>query len=77
METASVEVGTYQTNKDGDVNRSGRATAIDYAWIKQYIINGVTIGVDQPWAGDVNDSGALDVGDLNDERWRILHPFAP
>ena len=41
--TATVVVGTYSTNKEGDVNRSGRATALDYAYIKAAILTSAAI----------------------------------
>jgi hypothetical protein len=73
-ESDLTEVGIYDTSKDCDVNRNGRATALDYAHIKQDILTGETIGVDQGWPCDPNDDGLVNVGDLNATRWRIFHP---
>ncbi|MFW6107314.1 MAG: dockerin type I repeat-containing protein [bacterium] len=75
--TPLVHVGTYTTNRAGDVNRSGRATALDYAYIKSDILAGHTLGVDQAWPCDVDDSGAVNVGDLAETRWQMLQQLAP
>ena len=73
-ESPLADVGTYATSKDCDVNRSGRATVLDYAYIKQDVLNGGTLGVDQAWPCDVDGDGLINVGDLNDTRFRIFHP---
>ena len=41
--TVSVVVGVYSTSKEGDVNGSGRATALDYAYIKAAILRSAAI----------------------------------
>ena len=69
-----VEVGVYSTNEDCDVNCSGMATGLDYAFIKAAILFGSTMGVDQPWAGDVNGDGLISDADLNATMERALAP---
>lgn len=68
------DVGTYSTNRACDVNRSGLATALDYAFIRLARIRGGALGVEVPWACDVDDSRAVDDADLDHCRSRILHP---
>jgi hypothetical protein len=62
-------VATERTNRAGDVNRSGRANALDYAHVKHAILRDEFL-----WPCDVDDSGALDGGDLDAVAPRILGP---
>jgi titin len=72
LESALVAVGTYLTNKDGDVNRSGSTTILDLTLVRNELIAGTTIGVDNSWAADVNDSRQVDVLDMAAVRSIIL-----
>ena len=59
VRSALAEAGSYSTNNDCDVNRSGFVNALDYALIKAAIVR-TTFS----WPCDVDDSGALDGTDL-------------
>lgn len=76
-ETPLVEVGTYTTNLNCDVNRSGLATALDYALIRAGELRGGELGVNLPWCLDVDGNGDLDSEDLGSARIRILNPGTP
>ena len=67
-------VGTYTTNTLCDVNRTGLATALDYALIRLAHLRGGHPGTDCSRACDVNDDGTVDLSDLTLTRDRILHP---
>ena len=73
-ESAQVEVGTYTTNKASDVNRSGTATALDYAYIRAVILSGLHTPALPWWTGDPNGDARVDTVDLTDVRNDILNP---
>ncbi len=62
--------GDATTSKDGDVNRSGVVTALDYAYIRATILQGGPL----VWPCDVSDDAAVNVQDLSLTRARILNP---
>ena len=79
--TPLTDVGEYRTNVDGDVNRSGTTTAIDYTYARTDILNGgELIGgtpapvLPQSFANDNNDDRRVNVIDLTWLRWLILNP---
>ena len=72
--SALVEIGTRRTNNDCDVSRGGLAVALDYAHIRKAMLTGAAIGIDLPWACDVNDDGLVGFGDLAACRHRIRDP---
>ena len=72
--TVLTDVGDYRTNVDGDVNRSGTATAWDYALARTDILNGGSVGNQQSWANDINDDRRVNVIDLTWLRWLVLNP---
>ncbi|MFW6162535.1 MAG: CARDB domain-containing protein, partial [Planctomycetota bacterium] len=67
-------VGTFTTNADGDVNRSGLVTALDCAFIRAAMLTSGELGDTLAWACDVTDDGAVDAGDLATARARALNP---
>lgn len=66
--------GAAATNRDCDVNRSGLATALDYALVRVACIRGGQPGLDCSHACDVNDDGSVDTADLDQVLVKILHP---
>ena len=73
-ESPAVAVGSFTTNRACDVNRSGIATALDYAYIRAATLRGGTLGLDISWACDVTGNGSVGVADLALTRDAILHP---
>ena len=67
--TSLSEAGTYRTNRMGDCNRSGLATALDYALIRAAILRGTFL-----WPADFDDSRANDSNDLHLTRDALLNP---
>ena len=72
--TALREVAIVTTNAEGDVNRTGIASALDYALVKAHILRGGAIGSTQAWACDADDSGALDDTDLSVVKDEVMNP---
>ena len=73
-EGPTVTVGIFSTSIDGDVNGSGISTALDYAYLRASLLRGGQVGIDIPWAVDINDSGAIDSMDAVKIRDLILNP---
>ena len=67
--TSLSEAGTHRTSRLGDVNRSGIATALDYALIRAAILRGTFL-----WPADIDDNRANDGNDLDLTRDAILNP---
>ena len=63
------QVAHCATNVLGDVDRSGRATALDYAYIRAALLRAEML-----WSGDLDDSRSLDTADLGIARSCVLHP---
>ena len=76
-ETALVPVGTYATNLEGDVNGSGVATALDYAYVRAALLRGDVFGGTWLWSVDADGSGVLDTDDLSTVRDAVLNPPEP
>ena len=73
------QIGVCRTSRDGDVNRSGAVTALDYAYVRVAILRGGIPGMSCSHACDVFGAGgiadgAVDVLDLNAVRDRALNP---
>ncbi|NQT85218.1 S8 family serine peptidase, partial [bacterium] len=76
-ESAHVDVGAYSTNAAGDVNDSGGIRPVrgsDHALVRQALTDGATLGVDQAWACDVNDDGAVTDADRAEVLTALTHP---
>ncbi|MFC1805956.1 right-handed parallel beta-helix repeat-containing protein [Planctomycetota bacterium] len=73
-QTPLIDVGTFTTNRDCDVNDNGFTTAFDYAYIKAAILRGDVSGDLLVWPCDVDDSGAIDVIDLSLTQGVALDP---
>lgn len=73
-ESDLVEVGSYSTNADCDVNASDLVTAIDYAYIRAGILKGGELGDTLAWALDVTGDGAVSALDLSATQPRALDP---
>ena len=71
QETTPTEVATESTSREADVNRSGRATALDYALIRAEILRAAGTFC---WPCNVVDDLSIDVNDLNHARGEILNP---
>ena len=67
-------MAAHRTNQACDADRSGLATALDYAFVKVATRRAGVIGVDYSWACDPDDSGAANAHDLDLTRGRVLQP---
>ncbi len=68
------EVALFTTNTAGDADRSGRATALDFAHVKHNLLRTGSLGTTRAWPCDADDSGALGAGDLAETRTHALTP---
>ena len=73
-ESGLAAVGTFRTNKDCDVNRSGVVTALDYAYIRAAVLRGGPMGTSRPWPCEVTGDATADAADLNATRDKALNP---
>ena len=73
-ESGEAAVGTYSTSKASDVNRSGVATALDYAYVRTVILSGLDTPAAPWWIADVNGDAKVDTGDLVETRNDVLNP---
>ena len=75
-ETELVGVGTYSTNKDGDVLRDGTTSVLDLLHVRGAVLTGGQIGVHYSWATDINDDEyrRTDISDIAAVRVIILNP---
>ena len=72
-ESGLSDVGSYSTNRDLDVDRSGTVTDTDLALVRDAVLSGMEIGREgKAWATDVNDTRTTTVLDLILIRNRIL-----
>jgi hypothetical protein len=77
IETIGVELETYRTNIHCDVNRSGGefpVTGLDWLLIRDAALYGNDLGVDVPWATDVQDNGATTLSDVQDTLDELRNP---
>ena len=66
-------VGSYSTNADRDVDRSGTVTQADLALVRDAVLGDAVLGHDgKAWATDVSDSRSTTVSDVTLIRNRIL-----
>jgi hypothetical protein len=67
------DVGTYSTNGDRDVDRSGTVDGTDLTFARNAVLSDAGIGqAGKAWATDVNDSRTTTVYDVTQIRNRIL-----
>jgi hypothetical protein len=67
------DVGTYSTNRDRDVDRSGTVDGTDLAFARDAVLSSAAIGqAGKAWATDVNDSRTTTVYDVTQIRNRML-----
>jgi len=72
-ETELIDVGSYSTNADRDVDRSGAVMEADLIFVRDAVLSGAEIGQGgKAWATDVNDTRTTTVLDLILIRNRIL-----
>jgi len=72
LESDLADIGTYSTNKDGDVNRNGSTSILDLIFVRGAVLTGGQLGLHQSWATDVDDSRQVDISDMNPIRLIIL-----
>jgi hypothetical protein len=73
QESELSDAGTYSTNVDRDVDRSGTVTEADLIFVRDAVLSGAELGqAGKAWATDVNDTRTTTVLDLILIRNRIL-----
>jgi hypothetical protein len=73
QESELSDAGTYSTNVDRDVDRSGAVTEADLIFVRDAVLSGAELGqAGKAWATDVNDTRTTTVLDLILIRNRIL-----
>jgi hypothetical protein len=72
-ETELIDVGSYSTNADRDVDRGGVVTEADLIFVRDAVLSGAEVGqAGKAWATDINDTRTTTVLDLILIRNRIL-----
>ncbi|MFW6161244.1 MAG: lamin tail domain-containing protein, partial [Planctomycetota bacterium] len=74
VQSSTVVVATVETSQRGDVDRSGLATAIDYACVRAALLRDSLPGGEIAWICDVNDDAAVDADDPAEVRDATLTP---
>jgi hypothetical protein len=63
-ESGIVDVGTYDTAREGDLNGDDTLTGLDFVHVRAAVRGDAVAGPDMLWCADLNDDGTVDGSDL-------------